>query len=549
MSKETKFLSICLNVLRGIQEQNPGMIDQNLQNMTGDGLLAAMKDAENELNQIHIFYKGKETDRKSGKIRFEVKNENAEGIPAQVKLFPLNPDETIENFNRVNNRIDMIRDMTDEEGVLETELPYGKYVAEISKGSEYEIQKSEFDISSEINQPLSIVLKRFVNLEKDHFYAGDIHHHSIFSSPLYGGDDDVKDTPEQVCNSMRAMGLTFGALSDHHNILNHETWKSQKKDDFVPIISKEISTSNGHVLALGVEHDVIYKIPKKEERTDEYLRGEFRRIVAEIKAAGGTAQLNHPCDLSRSTSWNPDYYDMIDIFDSLEIWNGSKPMTYGTTNARAIHLWKNLLDKGIYLPATTGSDTHNIKANDYNVIFDKALWISRNIEKIKNNSEISHDNEEKLTCIENIVKYAYPIVEKWAETNLTSGAIRTYAYVEGKPDQSRLLNAIKRGNTFLTNGPIIIPDVKDAMYGEKTDADEISFRIISNNPVDKLSIYGSTYEKHISLKEDTAAMNKKYHSCSIKISTAEFKKHDCRWIFMIVHSDCTNMAITNPVFI
>ena len=148
---------------------------------------------------------------------------------------------------------------------------------------------------------------------------------------------------------MRAMGLAFGALSDHHNTLNHDAWRAQEKEDFLPVVSKEISTSNGHVLSLGVEKDVIYHVPG-EERTEEALRSEFRRIASQIRGEGGIPQLNHPRDYSVSTSFNPAFYDMLDIFQTMEIWNGSHPMYYGTVNADAAQLWRELLEQGRYIP-------------------------------------------------------------------------------------------------------------------------------------------------------------------------------------------------------
>jgi len=33
-----------------------------------------------------------------------------------------------------------------------------------------------------------------------------------------------------VSCSMRAMGLSYGALSDHHNTLNHDSWRAQEKE-------------------------------------------------------------------------------------------------------------------------------------------------------------------------------------------------------------------------------------------------------------------------------------------------------------------------------
>ena len=82
------------------------------------------------------------------------------------------------------------------------------------------------------------------------------------------------ETPVQIRDSMRAAGLDFGALSDHHNVLDHELWEKTRTSDFIPILSKEISTGRGHVISLNVKkhEDVIYRIGTVEERTDEYLR-------------------------------------------------------------------------------------------------------------------------------------------------------------------------------------------------------------------------------------------------------------------------------------
>lgn len=145
--------------------------------------------------------------------------------------------------------------------------------------------------------------------------AGDLHHHSVYSSRLYGGTDPVTESPQEVCNSMMASGLGYGALSDHHNTLNHKEWSS----------------------------------------------------VQQIKDLGGMPQLNHPTDRQTAISWNPEYMDIITIFETMEIWNGSKPMIQGTSSADAVKLWIELLEKGIYLPATTGSDTYNTRCDDYEI--------------------------------------------------------------------------------------------------------------------------------------------------------------------------------------
>lgn len=121
------------------------------------------------------------------------------------------------------------------------------------------------------------------------WYAGDIHEHSIYSSSVFGGDDNAPDSLEEIYKYMRSNGLSFGALSDHHNILNHKDWEKFETPDFVPIISKEISTAHGHVMALNASEDVIFN---PMDQDDESLRKEFIRVCREIRRTGGIAQIH-----------------------------------------------------------------------------------------------------------------------------------------------------------------------------------------------------------------------------------------------------------------
>lgn len=252
MSKPEKFLNIGISILEA-RGENPGC--------SGKQLWSMIRQARNLLEEQGIIYSDEEPGQKTmGTLRVLVLDENGNPTPAQVKLFPLKSGESAKTFHRVNGRIDMIREMTGEDGSLDKLLPTGAYMLEISKGSEYIILMEEVRVT-ETEVTKSFRLERFVHLGERGYYAGDLHHHSIYSSPVYGGDDDVCETPEEVSCSMRAMGLSYGALSDHHNTLNHDIWRAQEKEDFLPIVSKEISTTNGHVMALGVEKDVIYHAP------------------------------------------------------------------------------------------------------------------------------------------------------------------------------------------------------------------------------------------------------------------------------------------------
>ena len=570
MSKETKFLSIAIGLLQGINRDEK-RIDPVVEAMDADKLYKFTKlvnekfvddksrrtnevdyPAKNDRNRFHF---NGIVDRMGplGNLFVETKVAGL-GTPAQVKLFKLLEGETPENFDRVNGKITMIRDMTGFDGCLSRKLAPGRYVIEISKGSEYEIITDAIEIEADKLTRVGYKLNRFVNLEEEGWMAGELHHHCVYSSPTFNGDDDVVETPQEVANSMMAMGLSYGALSDHHLVLHHPAWKAMKRDDFVPIISKEISTSNGHVMSMGVAKDVIYAIPDDEHRTDEYLRNEFVRITDEIKESGGLAQINHPRDLQRSISWNPNFEDMLDIFETMEIWNGSNPMMSGSTNDAARDLWHRCMQKGLFLPATTGSDTHNICADDYHVLFDQVM---DTLDAIKAHKEaLVKEYPDEVHTMLGIGERLLPILEKWAETCLTSGCVRTYVNFDATlpkdatHNQTNILNILRKGNSFLTNGPILIPRVGGKLPGERlkiTDNDAeigIDLKILANRKLKALQICTENgIRREVSLK---GHKENGFYDYSLSLNEAALND---TYIYFVVQDDCTNMAISNPVII
>ena len=568
MSKETKFLSIAIGLLQGMYRQE-GVKDKALDKLNADQLYKYIEyvkancvdESKRRTNEVDY-------PAKNDRNRFHgngIVNQNAplgslfvetrcagKGTPAQVKLFKLLENEEPDTFNRVNGKITMIRDMTGFDGCLSRKLPVGRYVIEVSKGSECEIITDDIEIKADTYTKREYELNRFVNLEAEGWMAGELHHHSIYSSPVFAGDDDVVETPEQIANSMMAMGLSYGALSDHHNVLNHGAWRANKRDNFVPIVSKEISTSNGHVMAMGVSKDVIYNIPEDKDRTDEYLRSEFVRITDEIKENGGLAQINHPRDLQKSISWNPDFEDMLDIFETMEIWNGSNPMMAGSTNDAARDLWLRCMRKGLFLPATTGSDTHNICADDYHVLFDDIMDIMDAINT--HEKELSDKYQVETRVMKEIGEKLLPILEKWAETCLTSGCVRTYVHFdttipkECTHTQSNILSILRSGNSFLTNGPILIPKVNGKLPGEglkvrdKDKPLDIEIRLLANRRLKTLQICtenGVRREIFLKGKKENG-----FYDYSMSIQEAAL---DDKYMYFTAQDDCTNLAISNPI--
>lgn len=507
------------------------------------------------------------------KVNFDLRviDDIGNGISSQVKFFPMQSEQTLENFSKVNHRIDMILKQTSMNGQLSVDLPcyihkgfdkgnieiekISRYYIEISKGSEFEIVRQVIDIS-QTKSPLekTITLKQLISLAQEGWYAGDLHHHSVYSSPKFGGTDDVIESAEEVRIAMTAMGLSFGALSDHHNILNHQDWISTRTAHFLPIPCKEISTSNGHVMSLNVLEDVIYKIPTQEQRTDEYLYNEFVRIVDEIKTEGGLAQLNHPKDLQPAISLSKPMEDHVELFDTIEIWNGSIPMHKGTTNDHAFKFWLNLLGQDRFIPATTGSDTHNTRADDYHQMMNEIMWISYKMnQRLLDSGLDSQVERDAIQRFTQLIETTIDKLESWAEESLGTGCVRTYISVEGdRPlDSDHVLNALKEGRSFLTNGPLLIPRVLGKSCGESVqlaiseDSLLIDCQIFSNLPLNKLEIISKSGKIHeIDISDlDTETE----HKLTITLDPGLLESKD--WLVLKIYSDHCNLAITNPIFI
>ncbi|BCJ96763.1 hypothetical protein acsn021_43320 [Anaerocolumna cellulosilytica] len=540
--KLKKFLSTAVDCIRGMEvsdevflnELEPNQLCCNLEELTG---------ALNERG-----YRLPESEnRKKVPITVEVCNETGKGMVAQVKFYPLPEGMNQNNFSFNTGDLTFYRSYTNTEGKTSEEVPAGRYLVEVSKGSEYEILTKEIIALEEEPACHRFYIRRFINLSEEGWYAGDLHHHSVYSSRLHGGTDPVVESPEEVAHSMQAMGLTFGALSDHHNVKNHGEWRKQETADFTPIISKEISTSNGHVLSLGVEEDIIYRIPKEEERAEEYLREEFYSITNRIKELSGLPQLNHPRDRQKAISWNPKFHDMINIFETIEIWNGSNPMVPGSTNWEAYGLWKELLTEGRFIPATTGSDTHNIKADDYVEYFRQITWLVGIVRDYR--GEFCKELLKKADPLILLYDKVMPILEKWAKTTLTSGCVRTYTKVNGTRTSKYLLASLKKGHSFLTNGPILLPTIEGKGPGETVHKEEkeleVLIRLLANRPLKRLIIHQSGGRTETIVLENINQI-KGFYDYS-RVVTIQVQDKD--WVYFEAYEDCTNLAITNPIFI
>jgi predicted metal-dependent phosphoesterase TrpH len=77
----------------------------------------------------------------------------------------------------------------------------------------------------------------------------DLHIHSQYS-------EDGTGTPKEIINILRKKGLNGMAITDHNSIKGGLNALKIAPKDFIVIPGVEISTSDGHIIALNVKNDI-----------------------------------------------------------------------------------------------------------------------------------------------------------------------------------------------------------------------------------------------------------------------------------------------------
>jgi predicted metal-dependent phosphoesterase TrpH len=160
----------------------------------------------------------------------------------------------------------------------------------------------------------------------------DLHVHSVYSVDT---DVEIKD----ILKAAKARNLNGLAISDHNEITGSlEAFELAKQmEDFVVIRAVEVSSSEGHIIAYGVDKKIPRDMTPKE-------------TVDAIRRAGGTPVVAHPY---RFWSGVGEMVVLNTKFSAIEGLNARSPKA---TNEKAIALAEKL-DLGV----TGGSDSHKLE--------------------------------------------------------------------------------------------------------------------------------------------------------------------------------------------
>ncbi|MET9255617.1 CehA/McbA family metallohydrolase [Streptomyces sp. NPDC003717] len=174
------------------------------------------------------------------------------------------------------------------------------------------------------------------------WYRGDCHLHSWHS--------DGRRTPAEIAALARAAGLDFINSSEHNTSSAHPHWAAEAGDDLLILVGEEVTTRNGHVLALGTDPGtfVDWRYRARDNR--------FGRFARQIRRAGGLVVPAHPHATCVGCGWKFGFGDA----DAVEVWNGP----YTPDDEVALADWDAMLVASVreegrgWLPAMGNSDAH-----------------------------------------------------------------------------------------------------------------------------------------------------------------------------------------------
>jgi len=169
------------------------------------------------------------------------------------------------------------------------------------------------------------------------------------------------------------------------------------------------------------------------------------RIFQQVREQSAVSVVAHPMVPTMSyVHWS------VDDYDAIEILNGSAPPYAGLFDMVQARLkWHALLNDGKRVPALGNSDNHD----NYNGIVRRALQ----------NPEAAIKRDPRMGLLWSMPNRDEVIIP-WAMKGLFIGTYRTCLKLDSLA-QTPILDAIRAGRGFVTNGPIVVVTANDTDPG------------------------------------------------------------------------------------
>jgi len=159
----------------------------------------------------------------------------------------------------------------------------------------------------------------------------ELHAHSWYSKDRFAGKGLC--SPVELVKVARQKGLNGIAVTDHDSFKAWHSLRDIKLDNFTIIPGEEISTRQGHLIALGINEEISPGMT-------------FMQTLDKIHSQGGIAIAPHPFDLHESgIAERAQHADAIEVFNamSLDRFSNSRAKIFAKYHNKAM---------------TAGSDAH-----------------------------------------------------------------------------------------------------------------------------------------------------------------------------------------------
>ena len=208
----------------------------------------------------------------------------------------------------------------------------------------------------------------------------DLHVHTMFSL-------DGKTTMEQLVETAKERGIKCIAVTDHNEFKAFDLLKDNK--DIIVIPAEEVSSSKGHIVALGIDRHIPPRLSIQE-------------TIDLIHEAGGYAFAAHPY---RWWSGLGEKNTLAYPFDGTEARNGrSIPSANRKTEALAKRIGK---------PISAGSDAHTPKhiGDGYIELPDTVTTWQEAVEAIMSGNII--DSQSNSRHMGGTLHYGFKSISEW----------------------------------------------------------------------------------------------------------------------------------------
>lgn len=297
----------------------------------------------------------------SGRLKVSLIDKKGKPLPGKISVFglagtqtpyfaPENPVESGRGWERFKNSVYA------HPQPLEMELGTGRYLLIASYGPLYTSDRQVVEVLSGQNREIIFRLEKAVNLKG--YISVDPHLHTINS-------DGTLSVPERL-RSIVAENLDVAIATDHNYVTDYQPELNRLGlQAYLRVFPGfEVTPLNNYL------HFNNYSVAiNSGEKTRGAIIPVFKKVkelfdACRQKNPASLLQLNHP------RSGNLGYFENAGLdrktadsapgdlnlgFDLMEIMNGA---SFHRGNEQAVTDWLNLLNKGFYFPAVGSSDSH-----------------------------------------------------------------------------------------------------------------------------------------------------------------------------------------------